>query len=137
MSFAPRRTVRASLFSLLVILACACTQPSQARPSRSDCIVGYWIDWTGVRADRADVINSLNISADLQRAVSLAGVAAPDTEHLYMQFSGRCSDRFELAAQVVRTWKQSVDPMPRFMRMDGVISPSPQTIDIRGPHWSD
>ena len=114
----------------------ACSQEPRQKPSRSECIVGFRLDWSGVRANRSDVINSLDVSPELFQSVSLATMSTPDSDHLYLQFYNKCQNRHELAAQLLSHW-QGQEPTPRFVLIDEVICPSPMTIDARGTHWSD
>lgn len=137
---------------LLLTSMFACAHEAEQKPPRSECIVGFRLDWSGVDANRGDVLESIrdSVFASIresflerrQPSIPLATVATPDVatpkfDHLYLLFYDNCKNRHELAQQVLNSWQGLNVPLPRFVPIDGVICPSPRTIARRGPHWSD
>lgn len=110
----------------------ACSVPSE-KPTRTECIVGYRLDWSGVKADPNDVLNKLWVPPRTNAAL----VISIDGSRLYLQFRERCYERSERAAALINHWKQSGTTLPEFIRIQADIAPSVETIDVRGPSWRD
>jgi hypothetical protein len=121
---------------LLVALLSAADTYAQPLPSRSDCIVPYKLDWSGIFRNPHDMLNSFEIPHQLAERLALAGMTTPTTEVVYLQFTEECDARVAKAEQIISRWRQIPDA-PKFERMNVRVQPSPRTIDIRGPHWRD
>jgi hypothetical protein len=122
---------------LLTFAAFLPTCTALAKPTRAECIVGYRLDWRSVKAERADVLNQMDIPNDLARRVALAGVSFGTGEAVFLQFSQGCETKNAKAAEILGYWKTKTRQLPEFVPMTDVIRPGLQTIEIQGPHWRD
>src|SRR5579862_812253 len=108
-----------------------------AKPTRSECIVGYSLDWSKVK-NQHDARNSLAIEPTGDNRISaLAGMILSDGgDRIYFQFRKDCEKKQALAESLISFWRKSGVDLPTFKRIDDPISPSVNTIDLRGPDWS-
>ncbi len=128
----PVRNAPAACLIWLALTGC------DERPTRSECIIGFTMDWSKVKADRNDVRNSMFWPEGSQRIEPLAGTAISlDGTRLYLQFAHDCDDKEEMAEALMAYWRAEGLDLPKFARIDEPIVPSTETIDQRGPSWSD
>lgn len=115
------------------------TMDAAEKPTRSECIVGFDLDWSLVKTNKHNVRNSMfNWPSGNERIVHLTAMAiSSDGSHLYFQFSGNCERKKELSATLIGYWRSEGLNLPRFKRIAGTIIPSTKTIDVRGPYWRD
>jgi len=106
-------------------------------PTRSECIIGFNLDWSEVVADHHTVRNSFgDRPAGEQRIRALAAMTiSVDGTRIYLQFKMECEKRLEMAAALIDFWRSEGLDIPVFMRIKDPIIPSPDTIDARGPYW--
>ena len=128
-----------AFLACLTLLAASASGYAESRPARSECIVGFSLDWSKVKADRHEVRNSLYIGPEgRQRIVALAATAINrDGTRLYLQFRRDCEKKQEMAAEVMRFWRSKGLDLPTFERINEPIAPSPDTIEVWGPSWRD
>lgn len=109
------------------------------RPMRSECIIGFQLDWSQVKAGRHGVRNSLHLGPEgAQRIKAQPAIAiSQDGTRLYLQFRHDCEKKQDLAAEVMAFWQSKALDLPRFERIRGPIAPSPDTIEVWGPSWKD
>jgi hypothetical protein len=136
------RTLFAVLVCGLLVFAPPALAPvghADSRPTRSECIVGFRLDWSSVKADRHDVRNSLRMEPQLLQRIEAfaASTINPDGTRMYLQFKRDCDKKQDLAAQVIAFWQSKSMDLPRFERIDEPIVPSLDTIEATGPSWRD
>lgn len=109
------------------------------KPTRSECIAGFRLDWSQVKSNRHDVRNSFaHLPLGSQRIVRITALAiSQDGSQLYFQFKNNCEKKAEMAAILIEYWRSEGLDLPRFERIGGTITPSTETIDVRGPDWRD
>ncbi len=123
---------------LLVASLFAVAAYADQLPSRSACIVGFTMDWSGVKADPHAVRNAFTATPNWTRPIkSLTGMTIPDASHIYFQFSRDCDKKEMLARGLIAIWRNMGIDVPRFDRIPDPVIPSTDTIDIRGDAWSD
>lgn len=111
---------------------------AEIKPSRSECIIGFRLDWSEVSADRRDVTNSMAVVNRTERVDSLAGLQfGRDQSELYLIFKNDCERKEKLALEQIAYWRKADLELPRFDRIEDPIVPSTKTIDIGGPYWRD
>lgn len=123
--------------TLLTVAALLPACAAGAKPTRSECIVGYQLDWRSVHAERADVLNQMEIPHDLSRRVALAGASFGTGDVVFFQFSQGCDTKTEKAAEILAYWKDKLRKLPDFVPITGAVRPGLQTIELVGPHWRD
>jgi Rap1a immunity proteins len=126
------------LYSLVVIL---CILPNTAvlsKPTRSECIIGYNLDWSNVR-DRHSVQDAMLIPLNSSRTAQFVAAQSFsfDNSMLFLQYKDHCDQRREMAAQLIQYWKATGIDLPRLSIIAGPIEPSPSTIDVQGSAWRD
>lgn len=125
----------------VVLIALVVPLPSMAneKPTRSECIVGYALDWSQVKTDPHDVRGAMFYwrprHNDAQELASMS--LRPDGSRLYLQFRNRCEEKEHIAADLIGFWQSKGLDLPTFELLPGPIAPSPDTIDRQGPYWSD
>lgn len=127
---------------LLTILATLLgTEPgvSDERPLRSDCIIGYALDWTHVNTDQYEVRESmfdlLSMHGDAPKLAAMH--LKIDGSEIYFQYLQQCEDKQKMASDLIVFWRSKGLDLPVFERLPDPIVPSPDTIDRRGPYWRD
>ena len=123
-----------SLALVLSVSACA-----DEKPKRSECIIGYALDWTNVKTDPYEVHEAM-FDWRLRHGGrgQLAGMAVSlDGSMLYFQYRSRCEKKQQLATELIRFWRSQDLDLPAFERLPDPITPSPDTIDLKGPDWRD
>jgi hypothetical protein len=135
----PQRAVLASLVCVAMAFAAVVGFAAAQKPTRSECIVGFDLDWSRVVTNRHDILNSLfdKPTIDPKTKVSVAVAVSTNGTRLYLQFRDQCSRKVEMAANLVAFWRSEGLELPVFDPIKGPIIPSPTTIDVQGPHWSD
>jgi hypothetical protein len=121
---------------IILLLAAGC---SDSRPTRSECIIGFRLDWSKVAADQHAIRNSLGLRPiGDQRIVALSGMAiTPDGKELYLQFNRDCDEKAGMAAALIAFWRSEGLDLPVFNRLAEPIVPSTRTMDLKGPDWRD
>ena len=124
---------------LILALVVAGSAIADRKPTRSECIIGYALDWTGVKTDAHQV--RLTMSDWFQgheKVGSLAGMTMkPDGSRLYLQYGNRCENKQQMATNLIEYWRSQELDLPAFERLPDPITPSPHTIDLKGPDWRD
>jgi hypothetical protein len=106
------------------------------KPTRTECIIGFNLDWSDVRANRSDVRNALDRPFGQNRIEALAAMfISRDGLRLYLQFAHNCHEKQQMANALIAFWRSQGLDLPRFVRIEDPIVPSPSTIDVRGPAW--
>ncbi|MFC3676769.1 hypothetical protein [Ferrovibrio xuzhouensis] len=130
-----------ALLGLLLVLMVGWAADSQAKPRRADCITGYDLDWSSVSEERHDVLRQMS---DLLRGsgwpagTSMGGVMFQDDwSRIYFQFSENCDRKWEQSEGFFHAWFAKGIRLPEHHRIAEPIQPSPNTIDLVGPHWRD
>jgi hypothetical protein len=109
-----------------------------ANPTRSECIAAYEMDWSEVQGDPTDIANAMRLPSGSHRIEPLIAYRTSlDLARLYLQFSADCDKRYILAAQLLDIWRSQNLELPTFHPIRSQIRPSPDTIDVQGPYWSD
>lgn len=121
----------------LSILACSPTV-AQGKPTRSECIIGFRLDWSQVPIDRRDIANAIAETNRTERIETLAGLAFQASHsELYLMFRSGCEAKAQLASEQIDRWRRKGLNLPDFEQIQDPIIPSTETIDIQGPHWRD
>ena len=109
------------------------------KPTRSECIVGFNLDWSQVKSDRHDVRNSFrDWPSGSRRIVNLTAMSISlDGSRIYFQFRNDCYKRDEMAATLIGYWQSKACISQGSERIERTITPSTRTIDVRGPSWRD
>jgi hypothetical protein len=127
------KLVVAAVFCVAFAASKAC-----AKPTRSECIAAFQLDWSSVQSNQADVLNALEWPRGTARIKPLTAMAvSPDRRHLYLQFLENCERKWEMADALFLHWHSLRLDLPKFERVKTPVVPSPWTIDVKGSHWSD
>lgn len=128
-----------NLTVFLMALVASLSLMANEKPTRSECIVGYALDWTQVKTDSHDVRGAMFYwRPRYNGAQELAGMSLrPDGSRLFLQFKHRCEEKENMASGLIAFWQSKGLDLPTFERLSGPIAPSPDTIDRQGPYWSD
>jgi hypothetical protein len=130
--------MRSVLFVTLITSVSIVASCALAKPTRSECIAGFHIDWSDVRSDHVAATNQLDIPERPQLIPNLAGIAfSSDLSKMYVQFMRNCEQKYSLSDQLIRVWRNQKKILPHFERMREPVVPSPQTIDLQGSYWKD
>lgn len=130
-----------AFFACLALAACDVEQ----KPTRSECITGFRMDWSGVRTPREDVIHAMFDARPVGAAKKpmgldpLVSMTVPwrNRHELYLQFSRECKKKWEMFDRLIAIWRAAGLDLPKFERMPEPIVPSPDAIDLRSPSWRD
>jgi len=135
----PQASLASVLGAACLTIVVSATGHADSRPTRSECIVGFRLDWSQVKGDRHEIRNSLFLGSDGARTVQSPPAMAknPDASRLYMQFRGECGKKDEFAAEVIAYWRSKGLELPRLERIAEPIVPSMDTIEVWGPFWRD
>jgi hypothetical protein len=92
-------------------------------PARTECIVGFDLDWSKVRTDALAIRNAMNVPPwDRWRVGPLAAIViSSDGSHMYLQYERDCEDRSELADKLILYWKERNPRLPEFRHIEGPI----------------
>ncbi len=137
----PRYARAAGHAVTLVLIAANSILPAagEERPTRSECIVGYTLDWSSVGSDpytvREEMFDWLPSHRDTANLAAM--VVKPDGSQIFLQYLARCGERRQMASDLIGYWRSKGLDLPRFQRLPEPILPSPDTIDRRGPYWRD
>ncbi len=124
--------------AVCLALTAATPAPVQGKPSRSECMVGYRLDWSNVQEDRADVANSIAAANRPLADRTLAGLIFQERHsELYLIFREGCEEKASKASALFDRWREKGIELPDFTRIPDPILPSQKTLDIRGPSWRD
>jgi hypothetical protein len=116
----------------------ASTTTAATKPTRSECIIGFNLNWSSVK-NPDDVRNSMgHWSLEVHKVEPLgAMVFSFDGSRLYFQYQSDCDNKTHMAAAVIAYWHAQGLDLPGFERIADPIQPSPREIDVQGPYWSD
>ena len=130
---------RIQLLAVLVTFLGIVQGAADDRPMRSDCIIGYSLDWTHVGADHYEVRESMFDLLPMHGNTSslAAMLLKPDGSEIYFQYLQHCEDKQKMASDLIKFWRSTDLDIPRFERLPEPIIPSPDTIDRSGPYWRD
>jgi len=128
-----------NLTALSLALFASVSAVADERPTRSECIIGYALDWTGVKTDRYDVIEDMSYwMLKHGRPGQLAGTSVgSDASRLYLQYRSSCEKKQQMATKLIGFWRSQNLELPAFERLPDPIAPSTDTIDLKGPDWRD
>ncbi len=108
------------------------------RPTRSQCIVGFKLDWAGVSDPRNSRHSMMQWPERKARTIPIAVMTfGPDGNSLYMQFWKSCRHKRVHADKLVDFWRSLHIDLPKFTVLSDPIEPSPDTIDAKGKYWKD
>lgn len=133
------------LLSALVVCISGCGANSDREEketyTRSDCIVGFDIDWeTSDEMQLQDINRNLAIfitSADVRSRYPIAGMTYPPSrDRYYVQYSDDCESKYKLTESLVSELSR-VNEIVRFEIYRERVEPSSKTIDIGGAAWRD
>lgn len=112
--------------------------PDSTKPTRSECIAGFELDWSKVKSDKWDIANQWRrpLGAHTIKPLSLMSLTE-DRSRLYFVFAEDCDKKREMAAAVIDYWATLSGEMPRFVWIAGPIIPSLQTVEFEGRYWRD
>ncbi len=130
----------AAALSIVLLAAFVIEAPALLhRPTRSECIIGYSVDWSVVKADHNEVRNAFTTTPGGHRlfhALSAMGISDAG-DRLYLQFNRDCGNKQNYAEKLINRWKSDGLDIPKFTRIPDPIVPSPKTIDVAGRYWRD
>jgi hypothetical protein len=109
---------------------------AESRPTRSECIVGFDLDWSRVSDIHSAKISLFAIPPD--SFPDLAGFGFDKTgTRFYLQFKRNCSDKTRMSNDIIGYWQKKSVSVPVLKRINDIIVPSLETIDLSGPYWAD
>jgi hypothetical protein len=123
-----------------VLLGLAGSTIAGLKPARSECIIGYKMDFSGLKAHHADITNAMTDYfgrpgwEEVFPGFAISGVHG---DRLYLQYDHDCDKKVELAAKLIEMWRTEGLALPKFERLKEPIIPSPWTIDLQGSPWRD
>lgn len=134
-----RNVMNRSLLYLLVCLSLLLPLESRAKGDcYSDCIIGYKIDWTGVKDhdEGYKVISSIHNKAyDLELKTGTHGylrsiqeVKVQNNSKLYIRFRKSCKNKEPYTKYLFDYWRTLSKNIPEFTRLPDPIIPSKYTI---------
>ena len=111
---------------------------NSTKPTRSDCIAGFELDWSNVKSSRWDIANQWGRPLGAHTIEPLTIVALhSDRSRLYLVFVEDCDKKREMAQSVIDYWASVSSEMPRFIWIEGPIIPSSKTVEFEGRYWRD
>ena len=111
---------------------------SAGKPTRSECTIGFRLDWSGVATQHNLVRNEMDGPSGAERIEPLTAMGFTlDRSALFLLFKSDCDSKQEMAAALIKYWRSKSLDLPAFERIPDPITHSPSTIDVHGPHWSD
>ncbi|MBP6817715.1 MAG: hypothetical protein KBC46_00275 [Ferrovibrio sp.] len=132
------------LAALVVLAACGAgllfgNLQAAEKPSRTECIAGYKLDWSTVTKDRQyEIGNSLvPLRRDGPLKNLVAMIFSNGRERLYFQYASDCSQKWQISEELLLYWQNREHDFPPFERIAEPILPSPTTIDVKGLSWRD
>lgn len=107
------------------------------KPSRSDCIIGFELDWSHVR-NTNQTRNSMTLPIGKRRVKEIAARSLElDGSRIYFQSSKLCADKQRQAESVIRYWHDEGLDLPKFSKIQREISLNEPPIQVSGRSWSD
>ena len=124
---------------LSFVLFVSVSAVADQKPTRSECIIGYALDWTGVDPDPYDALETMSrVRIEHRKNPLLAGMSVRSGgSKLYLQYKSRCENKEQMATELIRFWRSQDLDLPEFEQLPDPIRPSPDTIDRQGPYWRD
>lgn len=112
------------------------------KPMRSECIVGFRADWTGVASSTHAVFDAIHHHMVHFKGGSPSSAYHYDTKdsrptRLYFQFLPDCASKRQQMEKLLALWRAAGIELPRLEYIDEPILPGPHTIDDSGPAWAD
>ena len=128
-----------TLFALAIFYLASNSLIADERPTRSECIVGFALNWAQVKSDPREVRREMYYWRPRHvNAPELAGTSMkPDGSRIYLQYRRHCEEKQQMAADLIGFWRSQGLDLPEFERLPEPIIPSTDTIDFRGPEWRD
>jgi len=127
--------------AILFLLASSCVSLlwADSRPTRSECIIGYQLDWSAVKEDPYSVRRQMfNWPPPNEWPFAVAAMTMPSgNQYLYMQMKSNCENKSEEAKRLMLYWRENNIPLPEFFEIKEKIEPSIETIYGEGTYWSD
>jgi hypothetical protein len=130
MSLMSKHTRR--LVVVMSILLVMTSTVAAAKPTRTECIIGYDVDWTGIadqRAVRAAILEFVKHKA--------AATFSSDVSKFYAQYREQCDEKQQISEDMFHALQSKGLVLPKFNRIPDPIEISPSTIDLKGLSWSD
>ena len=131
--------------AMTTLLCGACGAPDSELPHRRDCIVEFelrWVDGVDVEQRRLALDGLFGAEGEARKLLGLTGpmplslpIEHPD--RMYVQFSDRCAQRFQLARQLAAHVERDPSTGLSLNVVERVVEPSVDTIDAWGPSWAD
>lgn len=128
---------RLVFLALIVLFLGACEK--EIKPTRSECIIGFNLDWSNVTGDRHSIRNSFAdrpVEENRIRAL-VAMMISLDGTRIYFQFKSDCAHKADMAFDLIEFWRSKNSDIPKFSRIKNPIIPSLDTIEFSGPYWRD
>jgi Rap1a immunity proteins len=111
--------------------------PVAVKPTRTECIIGYDLDWSAVK-DQTSVRNSTGDLTAASFNKNLAGLMfSHDGSQLFLQYKDQCDNKRQMTDELIHCWQSHGLDLPKMTLITAPIKISPSTIDIEGPEWSD
>jgi hypothetical protein len=109
-----------------------------AKPTRSECIAGFDLDWSHVKSSRWDIANHWDrpLGADTIQPLTIISLEE-DRSRLYLVFWKDCDKKREMAASLIDYWTRLSIEMPTFAWIAPPIAPSLKTVEFEGRYWRD
>jgi hypothetical protein len=120
---------------------------SKPKYYRTDCIVKVELEWDKLdsfdihsfNSNVADILHEYRLNKEIS-SVTFAYVIGQTVDEMgeyYLQFTGNCEDRVNLAQNVMSNVWMRFTKAPIYRVLSDKVTPSPQTIDVDGPVWID
>lgn len=132
--FQSRLLLATVCFVLSVSMSCR----GEDRYKRSDCISVVQLTWPKSASYDSKVAVMNQISLKKAGVRQLAGLTMPPkTDRIYLQYKTDCGDKTRLSTTVMESLRASIEGFPFYKVSELPIYPSPKTIDLKGPEWTD
>jgi hypothetical protein len=130
---------------ILVVLVTWLTQScvnAQPRYTRNECIVKVRLYWpSNISDDKAEhafaAMSDTYTTARKGRQDIVAGWSIKNRDTFYIMYRDRCNKKQDMARDFMENFWITNAPWLRYEVLDEIVTPRPETIDIRGPYWSD
>ncbi|EKE81447.1 hypothetical protein [Idiomarina xiamenensis] len=128
------------LFFLIGLNSCG----TDARYTRSECIVRVNIDWTGTPLGKKEELIE-SITKAIRNAPNMGSNKVPmdftiqgqSREYIYYQYSTDCENRFENTEALLEFARERVKSPPYLSVDKNNYEPGSDTIRVSGPSWID
>ena len=107
------------------------------KPTRSECMTGYKLDWSSVK-DPHEIRNSLNLPHGKQRIEPLIALSiSDDGKFFYLLFWHDCRRKWQMSNNLIDYWRSEGLDLPKIEAIQEEIIPSTSTIEVKGAYWRD